>query len=204
MFCVSCGRKAAIGSLCEGCFTKERGLFLTEDSEVKMCSCGSYFDKKWQEAMPFDEIINEYMEHHMVKLGTIKSMKIDFKKVGNTVIATIDCRGNIPPAKKIKSERKIMRIKIRNIKCDKCTKILGGYYEAVIQARGSNAESIIKKISGGIAEKVKNGYDVTFVSKAEAARIANSLGREFSMLRSFKFVTEKKGKKLYRNYYAIR
>ena len=140
----------------------------------------------------------------MVKLGTIRSMKVGFKKVGNTMIVSIDCRGNIPPAKRIKSEHKTMRIKIKNIKCDKCTKMLGGYYEGVIQARGSNAESIIKKISGGMAEKVKNGYNVTFVSKADAARIASSLGREFSVLRSFKFVTEKKGKKLYRNYYAIR
>ncbi len=204
MFCVSCGKEAEIGSLCEDCFTKEKSLLLTQDSELKLCDCGSYFDSKWQPAERFDEIITGYVKRHIVKLGTIRSMRIGFKKVGNNIIATIDCRGNIPPAKKIKPERKILRIKVRNIKCDNCIKLLGGYYEAVLQVRGGNAEKIIDKVHGGGVEKIKNGYDVRFVKKADAARIAKSLKRQFSVLRSFKFVTEKKGKKLYRNYYAIR
>lgn len=205
MFCVSCGKKATIESLCEDCFTKEKQLFLTQDSELKVCGdCGAYFDKKWQDPKPFDEMIDFYIKDRIVKLGTIKSIKVQLKHVGNVVVATIEATGVMPPAKKLKSATKTMRIRVRDIKCDNCVKIRGGYYEGLIQVRGNDAERILKKIHADRIEKVRDGYDIRFTKKGDAARIAKDLQKHFSVVSSFKFVTEKKGKKLYRNFYAIR
>ncbi len=205
MFCVSCGKEAKIDSLCEDCFTRQRSLFLVEDSELKICdNCGSYFVGKWLEARPFEELIEDYIKNRVIRLGATRHIIIRTKKVGNVIVATVTLTGSIPPAKKLKEETKTMRIRIRSIKCDNCVKVLGNYYEGVIQLRGPNADKIMKKIRVGMVEKLKNGYDIRFTSKADAARIAKELKKNYSVVTSFKFVTEKKGKKLYRNFYAVR
>ena len=205
MFCVSCGKKATIESLCDECFTKQRKLLLFENSEMKVCpECGSYYSGEWKPADSLDSAIVEFASSHIVKLGSIRSIRLSPKIIGNTAHVSIEARGRIPPAKSIKVENVVMQIRIRKIKCDGCVKVSGNYYEAVIQVRGSDAENILRRIQGGRAEHVKNGYDVRFVKKADAARIAQELRKHFSVVSSFKFVTEKKGKKLYRNYYAIR
>jgi NMD protein affecting ribosome stability and mRNA decay len=99
---------------------------------------------------------------------------------------------------------------VKNRKCENCIKISGGYYEAVLQARGEHTERISKKIMSMAKESVvsvkqlKEGYDILLTDKKIAAKIATQLGNYFDIRSSYKFVGEKKGKKLYRNYYAIR
>ncbi len=206
MFCVSCGKNATIDSLCDGCFTKQRKLFLFENSEMMVCpECGSYYDSEWKPSDSLESSVAEFASSHIVKLGSIRSTKLSSKIVGNTAHVSIEAWGRIPPAKSTKTESAVMQIKIRKRKCDDCVKALGSYYEGVIQVRGINAENILKQIPGGRAERVKNGYDIRFVKKADAKRAAQGLQKKrFSVVDSYKLVAEKKGKKLYRNFYAIR
>ncbi len=205
MFCVACGKEAKIGNLCEDCFTDKKRIFSLEDFRFEICSsCGSFFDKSWQYSRPVDEIIDLMIARRMERLGKIRSVNVEKKRVGNTMLTTVTCIGNIPPASKIKTEKRTIRIKMINMKCDNCTKVLGGYYEAVIQLRGKDAKKLAEKINSGVLKETKDGYDIKFVKKSDAKRIAKSLEKNYSVKKSFTFVTEKKGKKLYRNYYAVR
>ena len=134
----------------------------------------------------------------------IVAKSISAAVVGNSLRITAECKGYIKPAKEMKAERKSASLKIKKRMCDVCTKISGNYHEAVFQIRGSNAEKIIKKLQSMRAGTASGRHDINFINKKEAAWLAKSLEKEFIVKRSFKQVGEKKGRKLYRNYYSIR
>ena len=205
MFCVNCGEKATAKMLCDKCFNERNELFTIKDFRMDTCSlCGSFYDREWQTPQPLDEIIADQIRSHIKTKGRISSTSVSEKRAGTVVMATVTCTGRVPPAKMPKTETKKVEIRIRAIKCENCVKLLGGYHNAVIQIRGIHAEEILARIRGGRVEKVKEGYNIKFTEKGAAARIAKSLESDFSVIRSFKLAGEKKGDKLYRNYYAIR
>ena len=53
-------------------------------------------------------------------------------------------------------------------------------------------------------EKLKNGYDIKITDKRIASSVVKQLRDRFDVKDSYKLAGEKKGKKLYRNYYAVR
>ncbi|MDI6721087.1 MAG: NMD3-related protein, partial [Candidatus Aenigmarchaeota archaeon] len=96
-------------------------------------------------------------------------------------------------------------------KCADCIKISGNYYEAVIQARGEKSEKIMEIIRRLAPNRIitsvsrmPTGYDIKFTDKKKAAEIAQNLRQRFGVKRSYKLVGEKKGIKLYRNYYVVK
>ena len=98
---------------------------------------------------------------------------------------------------------------MKNHKCEDCIKISGNYHEAVIQVRGAAAEKIMKSVKCPDnmlvrVESVKGGYDIRITDKKKANEIAQLLRQKFTVKMSYKLVGEKKGIKLYRNYYAVR
>ena len=94
--------------------------------------------------------------------------------------------------------------------CDNCIKIRGNYYEAVMQIRGERAEKLLNKVIESLQtkiaaiDKIKQGYDVRIIDKKSAAFFVQNIRRKHSVTQSYKLVGKKKGKELYRNYYAIR
>ena len=210
MFCVRCGKKAAIGNFCEDCFLEREKLFDIENFTLAVCDCGSYYDKVWKEPREIDDIIKQQIEKRIKTKNRIADKKISLKEIGNRVSALIVCSGLISPCKKVKKEKKRIMIILKKKKCDLCIKLLGRYYEAVLHIRG-NYEKIFDKIKKQLPktariEKIKHGYDIRFLKKADAAKISKTIKNlnSYEIKKSFKFVSTKKGKKLYRNYYSVR
>lgn len=201
MFCVKCGKPAVADNLCEKCFLLSASLFEIKNFEAGFCrQCGNFHKGPIE-----DQIRSKIKSKHK-----ITKCDITTKRVGNRILVTVNCSGYIKPLKHIvHGERKSIVI-VKNRKCENCIKISGGYYEAVLQARGEHTERISKKIMSMAKESVvsvkqlKEGYDILLTDKKIAAKIATQLGNYFDIRSSYKFVGEKKGKKLYRNYYAIR
>ena len=113
------------------------------------------------------------------------------------------------PERVSKTETKKITITLKKHKCENCSKVSGSYYEAVIQTRGRNAAKILKRIDESSKDilkikKVENGYDIFYMNKKAAKKTASNLKKTFSIKESFKFITTKDGKRLYRNYYSLR
>ncbi len=221
MFCIKCGkpvmrtRRGAtasdFGTFCEEHFLESRKLFETSNFIIRVCDgCGSYFDGEWKEQDDIANAAKEMIADSIVTENKIKKIDIHLKKFGNKFLATVTCTGTIKPCKKQKMETSKIIVTMKRQKCDNCVKLLGNYYEAVIQVRGERKGEIFKIIEavcGKMAlrcEAEKNGYNLYFVRKNEARKVAKNLGRKYDVKASFKFAAEKKGKKLYRNYYSVR
>ncbi|MEM7819568.1 MAG: NMD3-related protein [Candidatus Aenigmatarchaeota archaeon] len=205
MFCIRCGKKATIKTFCEDCFLEKEKLFDIGNYELKFCNmCKSIFDNDKK----ID--IKESIKNRIKSNNKIKEINIKTKTVGNRIYASIICLGYIRPCKKMKKEEKKILVILRNMLCQTCKKLSGSYYEAVFQVRDEPEKIMnkIKEISDNIIvsgiEKTKNGYNIKFIDKKQAANLANRLRKYFSVKETYKLIGEKKGEKLYRNYYAIR
>jgi nonsense-mediated mRNA decay protein 3 len=214
MFCIKCGKKANIGVFCDSCFLQQNELFKISNLKIFLCDCGSYFgpSKKWQKwDRGEEELLKHLIKNHIKTENKILKTDVKLKQIGNRYMVTVRCIGFVPPSKKEKTEKKEIMIDVKRRKCENCSKILGGYYEAVLQVRGPKWETILREISEkekediSLMEKTKNGYDVKFLKKNTADKIAMRLKKKgFSLKVSYKLVGEKKSKKLYRNFYSVR
>lgn len=200
--CIICGAEVFKENLCELHFIEKNKLFeIPEKVNLKYCTnCGAYYDNRWVK----DDLEN-IIKSKIKTNNRILRKEVDVKNN----YAMFICKGYIKPSKKIKEETKRIEIKIEKRKCDNCIKLLSGYYQAVFQIRGKRKEKILKHLMNLlgsneiILEKIKEGYDIKFIDKKKASKISGLL-KGFSIKKSYKLITEKKGKKLYRNYYAIR
>jgi NMD protein affecting ribosome stability and mRNA decay len=211
--CKRCDAPATIGSLCEKHWLSAQELFRIKPFELIFCKkCGSVRSAgKWQKPVEsFDRTIKKIIENRIKSAHKLKALNISF--VSNRKLrVTITARGHIPPAKTEKTEKKEIVIPLKQITCPTCIKLSGRYHEAVLQLRGQRTDlalNLIKKFSVGMPlwiEKHKHGLNVYFVDKSDASKIASRLKKEgFSILRSFKFIGIKEGKKIIRDFYAIR
>lgn len=202
MLCVVCGEKATVEAFCDDCFLKDKELFKIKNITIKTCiDCGSFFDTVGTYVTTKDMI-----DAKIKNIGEIKSMSLKERTIGNKINLKITCEGIIKPAKKLKVQEIEIQIIIKKHKCDTCTKLAGNYHEAVMQIRNESAMKAIKKfdLSNTIIATAKNGYNIKFIDKKNAIRIATYLSRRYKIIRSYKFVTEKKGKKLYRDYFSVK
>lgn len=208
MFCIKCGRNAGIENLCEKCFLERENLFSIDNFSLFVCDCGSYYDNHWNDPETIDKVILDQIKKRVKTKNRVTKISINLKKYGNKVLARVVCSGYIRPAKAIKKEERQITITLNRKKCENCVKFLGGYYEAVLQLRGDRIEKILSGIEKFMPKarptEVKGGCDIRFVKKGDAKRVAKQLKRRFDVKESFKFVTTKKGKRLYRNYYSIK
>ena len=158
-----------------------------------------------------DGIIEDQVKSRLISKNTIKSISLETRDVGNRIIAKVSCTGIIKPLKSVVKYQKTITITTKKTKCENCIKLLGGYYEAVFQVRGESKDRIMNKIKKLIPDESvvnvdsnKTGYDIKLVDKKIAARAVKYLREYFQITDSYKLVGEKKGKRLYRNFYAIR
>jgi NMD protein affecting ribosome stability and mRNA decay len=218
LICVVCGRPATAESLCEEHYTRKHELFDAKSLLVHVCDgCGSVFDQKWKR-VPLEDALREIIGQSVKVHGKLENIDVDLKKIGNNYIATIKVSGSIPPAATVKTETKKIDVRIRNIKCPSCVKLLGRYHEAVIQVRGDRAERLIE-LAGEIAnemskrmEHIKEGWNIYFVHKSNARTVISELDiiltrahePNVEVIRSHKVAGQKDGRNLMRDFYAVR
>jgi nonsense-mediated mRNA decay protein 3 len=198
MICIICGKKASIEAFCEKCFSERNELFDLKTLRLYYCeSCNEYF-YKGKEMDPQNAI-----EAAIKKIGYIDKKSMTYRRVGNKLEVTVMCSGHVRNIKKMETKKTEFLISKR--KCEACSRISGGYYEAVIQIRNEHAKKFMEKIkSNGFIEKVREGYNIKFMHKKDAEKEARNLKKKFNVKKTFKLVSEKKGKKLYRNYYSVK
>ncbi|HIG96843.1 MAG TPA: hypothetical protein HA230_00665 [Candidatus Aenigmarchaeota archaeon] len=199
MFCIKCGRPAKIGNFCDACFLDSEELFAIKDFSMEYCDiCGIN-----------QNMIKEQIIGSLKTKNNISNTKVSIKLVGNKAHATVTCSGSIKGLPK--TETKNVMVIIRKKMCAMHVKLSGGYYEAVIQIRGRDKDNILKyatrllpKKSISSIEKLKEGYNIKVLHKANAAAAVRGFRKRYEVKDSYKLAASKKGEMLYRNYYAIR
>src|SRR3989344_170476 len=199
MFCIKCGRPAKIGNFCDACFLDSEELFAIKDFSMEYCDvCGIN-----------QNMIKEQIIGSLKTENNISNTKVSIKLVGNKAHATVTCSGSIKGLPK--TETKNVMVIIRKKMCAMHVKLSGGYYEAIIQIRGRDKDNILKyatrllpKKSISSIEKLKEGYNIKVLHKANAAAAVRGFRKRYEVKDSYKLAASKKGEMLYRNYYAIR
>ncbi|MFH0832561.1 MAG: NMD3-related protein [Candidatus Aenigmatarchaeota archaeon] len=207
MFCIVCGKNAVVGNFCEDCFLKRERLFDVDDFSISTCDCGSYYYKGWQKSNKgLYDLLADLIEKRVKTKNKIIKKNVSFKHVGNKIFAKIVCNGMIKPCKKTKEEERDIVIILNKQKCDDCVKLLGRYSEAILQIRGDKKERILNILNlpkYATVEKTKNGYDVVFVKRSDSKNAINQLV-DFDITKSFKFIGVKRGRRIIKDYYAVR
>jgi nonsense-mediated mRNA decay protein 3 len=207
--CPICNRSSAdtkfFGEFCSYCVESKMQKKLPDEVELTVCHrCGMIKSK------------GGYMEHtsealedalsQVIKGYRIRLMSADEDSV--TLKITEDL-----PEYSVTVNKKI-HIKWKKQMCERCNRISGGYYEAVIQLRGSDSEKMERFVNrvtryfekrNEFITKVKeadNGLDIYLSNKKLAAAYLSSHDVEF--VPSYTLYGLKQGKKVYRHTYAVR
>lgn len=212
MFCIKCGKPATAGNFCDACFLKAHDLFMlkAKRADVKLCDCGRVFYKRWREHDD-DWIKNVVLSCISLEQGATARTDISWKKIGNKYYVRVVATGKIKPCKTAKTEEQQMIVVVKKTMCDRCTKISGNYYEAVVQVRPRDKqllESVLEELNSknisGVYE-TEHGYDIRLINKKLAGNVirsAKELG--LAVKKSQKLIGSKDGRKLYRDFYSIK
>lgn len=208
MFCIKCGADAIAENLCEKCYMHGKNLFDVDVPEITYCAvCGRFtVGKDILSASEIKDLISRSVHSDF----TIKNVSVSFRHDGSLLRTIFDISIYIMPLKQLHRKKKNMLVRMKKRKCQVCSRISGGYHEAVIQIRGNQREKILDKVDklltkddyAGLEEK-KEGYDVKVIDKKKADSVVAWLRKRHEVKTSYKLVGEKKGRKLYRNFYAV-
>ncbi len=210
--CPKCGKSEEqskfIGAFCPACFAIQYKLYSFEDAEIDRCQkCGNIREgKKWVKSIT--QMVQKAAEAK-VKLNYPAKVKARIENSDKGYLATttisLNVEGNI-----IEKVEKI-NVRINKTQCPECSRLQGGYHEAVIQIRGDNHVRVAEKISKFIEKSTthivkiieqKNGIDFQVGNKQVALAAANSAAKHLSITN--KLVGEKDGKRLQRMTILIR
>ncbi|MCD6367703.1 MAG: 60S ribosomal export protein NMD3 [Candidatus Aenigmarchaeota archaeon] len=212
-FCIKCGKKTEtlFNGLCEECFKEMNELIsVPEKAKISVCKiCGRAKIKKW-EKIDIDDAIKRLIKTN----GKLEKIKIEKEWKNKKLLVKIKASGFLNEKVK-KSETKEIEITIEEKLCDTCGKIVGGYYESVIQLRSKDKnklektlrdiENIVYNNNGFIVKilKNKNGVDVYITPKSLLNKISRSI-KYNEIKTSYTLVGMKDGKNLYRSTMLLR
>jgi nonsense-mediated mRNA decay protein 3 len=149
MFCVECGKEEAklIGGSCASCFTKTtRLLDAPQVLDVELCAhCDArHVGNSWHdpdEGVPLDWIREEAARgaarvHELVRhpVLTLSERKQDEKHS----VFTIRMEGDVDEVP-VQGQLELI-VRMRRSVCDRCSKMFGGYYAAIIQFRATDRD----------------------------------------------------------------
>ena len=238
LFCPRCGRETTQEGLCEACFAEKYVVFdIPRVIEVVICAkCPSYkVGELWvsTKLKTYEELAKKATNKNIrLLLNVNKDVKDQAVTISsdfvnpNILKAHVTVEGAIE-GRHVKTEADV-EARIRKETCDVCSRIAGGYYEAIIQIRASGRLPTKKEIARCMkiaddnmvrAEKagdrlafvsdimeLPEGADIYMGSTASARQISRSIVNEMggTIIESPKLVGEKEGKGLYRVTFAVR
>ncbi len=208
IFCPLCNRSSDdirfVGSFCEACVVKRLARSIPERATIKQCR----FCRRIKEGKTFSKMGGKSLSR-AIKIetrfkGTVKVKEYDAKGADAAFIFDVDGEEVSVPAH--------VSIKITHETCRRCYQISSGYYEAVVQLRGSSKriESLVAKIEkyvqrrGGFIAKMEDvdrGRDLYVSDKI----MMNQFFKDYDLkpVRSFRLFGLKYGRKIYRNTYSL-
>jgi nonsense-mediated mRNA decay protein 3 len=231
--CFRCGkREAVVDGLCKECYLEtHRILDVPDYIDLKFCAhCGAISSdgNRWKDYDDFEKGIMESALQFISISRDVKLLEMDTELIERDP-RTYTLRGNA--LFKIGDSTENLdfesTIRLKRTTCPRCSRINGGYYEAIIQVRGSHREMsegekieseefIASRIeSMGKAsrdifitdeEEIHGGLDF-YISNAKAAK---SVAKEFAnhvsgnLTESKKLAGRKEGEDIYRFTYLVR
>ncbi len=211
-YCPTCSRSTNdarfIGEFCEFCVIDKISAGIPGNAQIDRCrSCERIRTPEGFDDFSF-EALAESLKHEL-HLGECEVKVTSFDTHTMQAIARITCDYENDRV----TFEKPVHIRFRRMMCQRCYRQSSGYYEALVQLRG--AERAVEAISESITkfveskgsflsktEKVQGGYDV-YIGDKEVANQYFMLHRKLKLTRSYKLFGVKKGKKLFRNIYAL-
>ncbi|MHC1596595.1 MAG: 60S ribosomal export protein NMD3 [Candidatus Syntropharchaeales archaeon] len=222
-FCPNCGEATdeLIDHVCKNCFIRTfKAVEVFPELEIRVCpNCGAYYHRgKWIEGDLKKGITDEVVRNIKVSdLLEKTEIKLDCElgaPPGGIVPAVLRIEGEIFN-QSIKEEHNF-NIKIKRESCVRCSRMAGGYYEAIVQIRAEGRRPSGEEIDSCLvilAERVeghasfvtklidvKNGVDVYVASKSAAQDGAREIIKRFGGERcvSPKLIGRRGGRDLYR------
>jgi len=228
LFCPNCGR-ASEGGLCAQCFLERFALVECPLLEIKVCpTCDSCFWRgKWMEGDSLD-LATSLVKSQVTINPVAGDVHITFKpelldkgavKVHIDVNAVVKCEN-------VSREYDII-VKAKKESCDRCSRIAGSYYAAIVQVRAegrfptAEERSKSKKVAQNMIQQAQKSDRMAFISNIKELRegidiyvgsakvgkqISKRIISEFggALSESAKLVGHKDGKNQYRISYAVR
>jgi nonsense-mediated mRNA decay protein 3 len=219
MVCPLCGRKSEVGMFCGECYLKKNlTIELPEKLELSHCrDCNAFLlSGKWLRDISTEDAILAFvkksLKSNINKLDKAGVLKFEVKEARGAYEATVSVVIGDSEV------RKTAFVVIRNNACPDCSRMAGGYFEAVLQMRGgvgkSTIEKITKEIEGykdrlsfvGEVKRVQGGYDIYVGSKKAAEKVVRGFGDAVEVKKSFKQAgfDRQAGKAQNRFYYLVR
>ena len=233
MGCIICGKRPPVsGGICAECLCeRKRFIEVPEFTELMTCAhCGSVvIGRRWMEPRPLEEELAE-AAMRATKVENVEGADVVLNvnvKLLNESNADAGVTAKISFGRKSISQTGKTRVRIRRMVCERCSKIHGKYFEAVLQVRASG-----RRLSGGelgdiaarvhelasdkgkstraefIAkeEEVDGGLDFQLGTIYRAKAIARTLASQFGgrITESSKLAGNKLGKELFRLTFLVR
>jgi nonsense-mediated mRNA decay protein 3 len=238
LFCPKCGKETQHEGLCTTCFMEKFVVFeVPEVLEVKVCpKCPSYkVGAVWTSTDIEDrDELTKKAAAKIIKLAVTfnKESKHPKLAIDSEFINPKILRSHLTVEADVQERHvvseKDVEVRIRNETCDVCSRMAGGYYEAILQIRATDrfpnkvevarclkiADNVIshaEKVGDRLAfvtdvQELPEGTDIYMGSMACTRQIARAIADEFggTVSESPKLVGEKDGKGLYRVTFAVR
>jgi len=219
MVCPLCGRKSEVGLFCSACYLKKNlKIEVPNVIEISHCkACDTYLlQGRWVKGLSEEDAIERAMS---------LAIKSNINKLDKTGVLKIELSGGdkerTATIKIIYGESEIEKktiVRVKDTSCPNCSRMAGGYYEAVLQMRGGVGKSTVDKIINKVEQhkdklsfvseirKVPGGYDIYLGSKKSAEKIVKEFRGKGEIKKSFEQVSidRQTSKKKYRFYYLIR
>ena len=187
IMCYQCGKhEASIQGLCESCFLDQQPPLKFGDLKIRRCrECGSLFFESWQDRT-VEDILRSYTK--------LQDADYHIKREEWGISVTVVARQNFYAAQThplIQETR--FRVYIKGSLCENCSKMLSGYFQAILQVRRENhvlneeeRELFMRLVTQSLREEdfisrikeLKEGTDYYFSSIKSARRTAETLKRQ--------------------------
>jgi len=230
MKCIVCGKRApALGGLCTDCLsTRKRFLDVPEFCELTLCAhCGSVFlGRRWENSRG-DRLELEDAARRAAKIsnedGVTVETAVKIRPVNeHNADADIEATVRIGKRNLVQSGR--TRVRIRRAVCERCSKIHGKYYEAILQVRAAGRKLgreelvAVRRRVGELTkrddredyvrmeEEVDGGLDFQLGKLMRGKAIVRALAQELGgkVTESSKIVGNKEGRELFRVTFLLR
>jgi nonsense-mediated mRNA decay protein 3 len=232
MFCVECGKETPIykNGVCVPCYIKKtrftKGPHYIDIFQCATCPAYKYKNTWIQE--PFDQILLRFIKDSFTINSELTNITITpaCKPYDKTIACNLTISGLINNT--LVSEQHQLKIRLKKLTCEICSRQSGGYYEATLQIRAEDRklskeqlEEMTKAVDNIIQNIIGRGNRALFITdtfeqhggidfylseKGSALTIAKKLIEQYGgdLKQSSKNVGMKDRRQIYRMTYLVR
>jgi len=220
-FCPKCGTETdqLFGSrgLCRDCYSEHTEFIeLPDEIRFDQCSvCGDYkVENVWKDFDGDERLIYDLLRQY--ENDSIE-MSASFRTQGETYIVNV-LMERYEDGEPIQQTREL-RLVPEKTQCRDCSRFHGGYFEVIVQLRGTISEAMFGKVmehAGSVTEDDRSnfvsnveqrdgGYDIYASSSAMADAIVDFIDERFTLetTRSKELVGADDGQEVYRTVIAV-